>query len=710
MPIRYVDNYSAILEGSSWTTDSAPTVLTYSFSNVAQVFSGAASSYQSLTRSFQAFTASQEATTRAALDAWAAVSGLTFVEVAAGQGDLAFGNFDLTGGTLALGFYPTRSDHGIFPSDHGYAGDVLVDTGTMHTMSPWIVLHEIGHALGLQHPHDNDIRLQTAYDNATYTVMSYNASNATRLGIFDVQAIQDLYGNPAFTASASGGVQTFSVEQGAFATRQTWGNAHSDILGSSLHDHIRAGGGNDEVAGFDGRDTLEGGAGNDTLYGLDGADRLLGGAGDDSLWGGAGVDTLIGGAGNDVLRGTNSTSLADAEGDWVSFEDAYSDLSIDLDPDNDQNYYALGIATGTDIGEDTVRFVFNVNGGRGDDLIQGNNYNNHFVGFFGDDTMHGLGGLDTLDGGAGNDLVHGNLRDDLLLGNAGFDTLHGDEGNDTLSGGLHADSLFGGDGNDSLNGGDGFDQLYGEDGNDTLLAGFSADRAYGGVGDDLIFGGRNVGITVDGLFGEAGNDTIYGEAGYDLLEGGAGNDLLDGGHQADNLIGGTGDDTMLGGLGLDRLFGGDGNDQGFGGEGRDGLFGNLGNDTLHGETGNDRFFGGQGDDLIFGGDDNDTVYAGAGNDDVIGGRGDDLLFGNFNADTFIFEDGHGQDTIRDFEATNALEQIDLEVISAISNMFDLLRNHASQQGADVLIDTGGGNSILLQGVDLGDLGHSNFIF
>ncbi len=322
-----------------------------------------------------------------------------------------------------------------------------------------------------------------------------------------------------------------------------------------------------------------------------------------------------------------------------------------------------------------------------------------------------LRGNDLLNLGGGNDSIFAGDGDDTVNGGNGFDTIEGGLGNDIIDGGDLADRINGNEGNDSLVGGLGFDVLFGDAGNDTLDGGATPDRLFGGDGDDLIMGGSNFSLTVDGLFGEAGNDTIFGQAGFDLLNGGAGDDLLDGGNQADNLLGGAGNDTMFGGQGLDRLFGGDGDDLGRGGIGTDGMFGEFGNDTLFGEEGNDRFFGGAGNDVIFGGADDDTVFAGAGFDTIDGGEGNDILQGNFNADTFVFADGHGNDTISDFTIAGTLEVIDLSAITAITDFADLVANHIEEgpNGA-TLIDTGNGNSIQVNGVREDTLDILDFIF
>ncbi len=348
-------------------------------------------------------------------------------------------------------------------------------------------------------------------------------------------------------------------------------------------------------------------------------------------------------------------------------------------------------------------------GTNGADRIQTGGQNDRIFGGLGNDTIQSGAGRDAVNGEGGNDSIDGGGEGDFLLGGAGFDTINGGGGNDTLSGDSFADSLNGGSGNDVITGGDGFDQIRGGIGNDRIWAGASPDRVFGGDGDDWLSAGSNFGFSVDGVFGEGGNDTIFGNAGFDLLNGGAGDDVIDGGHQSDNIYGEDGNDILLGDLGFDRLFGGRGNDMIYGGAAGDGVFGQEGNDTLWGGEGGDRFFGGQGDDLIDGGTGNDTVYGGAGFDTILGGEDDDLLYGSFNADQFIFSNGHGDDTIADFDATSANEVIDFSNLDGFDRFSDV-RAAATQSGQDVLINTGGGNSIRLSRVNLDDLDENDFTF
>ncbi|MCQ4346295.1 type I secretion C-terminal target domain-containing protein [Pseudomonas stutzeri] len=125
--------------------------------------------------------------------------------------------------------------------------------------------------------------------------------------------------------------------------------------------------------------------------------------------------------------------------------------------------------------------------------------------FAGDDTIKGSSKEGNyLQGGAGNDKIDGN---------SGADWLFGGEGNDTIKGLAGDDYLDGGDGNDILDGGAGNDILYGGAGNDTLKGGAGNDELLGGSGNDSLDGG-------------AGSDLLVGGAGVDTLKGGAGKDAF----------------------------------------------------------------------------------------------------------------------------------------------------------------------------------------
>lgn len=501
---------------------------------------------------------------------------------------------------------------------------------------------------------------------------------------------------------------------------------------------------------------------------ISGFQEIIAGSGDDfirersgvqsTIHGGLGDDTLAtassGVGGGEVFNGGGGTDMFDFSNQTVGY---VADL-VNGVFDRDNGGFATTLTSIEEVsagsGNDSLiagsvdAAVYGLFGNGGDDTIiardgtlrDGDTYDGgtgtdtfNFASFTGDfrlNTATGLfrsadgtevgraAGFETVVAGSGNDVIGGNDEAQLIMGNSGNDIITGGDGNDTLDGGNDRDVLRADDGNDSVIGGSGNDFGSGGDGMDTLLGGTGDDTMVGGDGADSLNGGDDN----DALAGNNGNDTViggggadrlYGEAGFDYLEGGNGNDRLEGGAQADNLLGGTGADTMLGGSGFDRVFGGDGDDLAYGGTESDALFGQDDHDRLFGQNGDDRLYGGNGHDFLDGGNNNDELYGGAGFDTIVGGGGNDFMTGNFNADVFLFSDfgpGFGQDTITDFDALNGFERIDLSRVSTINNLFDLFSNHISTQGADVVINAGGGNTIRLLNTDFNDLDATDFIF
>ena len=124
---------------------------------------------------------------------------------------------------------------------------------------------------------------------------------------------------------------------------------------------------------------------------------------------------------------------------------------------------------------------------------------------------------------------------------------------------------------------------------------------------------------------------------------------------------------------------------------------------------NDKFSGFY--DVVLEGDaGEDLLIASDGDDYLNGGGGDDSLFGDAGDDLFVFVDGDGNDTIIDFTAgAGSDDVIDLRGDTTHANLTELLAG-ASQTGADTELDLGGGDSVTLIGVNLGDLHEDDFVF
>lgn len=316
-----------------------------------------------------------------------------------------------------------------------------------------------------------------------------------------------------------------------------------------------------------------------------------------------------------------------------------------------------------------------IHGGGGDDFILGGEGYDHL---FGED------GQDWIDGGAANDVVRGGSGDDTLFGGDGNDNVFGDGGDDLLSGGRGQDFLRGLDGDDWLDGGDYRDSLTGNQGNDTLFGGGGSDWLYGDWDDDQLWGGD-------------GNDFLLGASGADHMSGGLGDDYMSGGTQSDRMWGMGGADTLWGGRGDDMMSGGLGHDI---------LWGSDGEDTLYGWAGRDTLYGGWRADVLYGGLKEDVLDGDWGNDTLVGGQGSDLLTGGRGQDVFVFAQGDGLDRITDFGWGNDAIQLDHPWVQNFAGVMA----GATQQGDDVLLNFGGGDRIILEGVALSVLDPNDFIF
>jgi len=177
------------------------------------------------------------------------------------------------------------------------------------------------------------------------------------------------------------------------------------------------------------------------------------------------------------------------------------------------------------------------------------------------------------------------------------------------------------------------------------------------------------------------------------------NDVLIGGNGRDRINAGAGDDVVFGRGGNDILRGGAGRDRLVGNSGDDRLFGNAGDDTLLGGLGNDRLRGNRGDDLLRGGSGDDRLIGGNGDDRLIGGRGDDVIITNSGRDRIVIGRNDGFDRVVDFRDNR-------DTIQLRGIRFGQLS--IEQQGNDVLIRTDNQNLLLLEDINVAQIGASDF--
>lgn len=230
-------------------------------------------------------------------------------------------------------------------------------------------------------------------------VVSGGAGNDTIVVLaFDSSGDADDDGDDTY--SGGDGIDTLDLSalvQAVLADMEA-GIAEGDEIGEDrIEDFeiIVGGRGNDRISGSRGGDMLFGGNGDDRLRGRDGDDVLVGGAGDDELKGEDGNDTFV----VVLLPGTDDGDDTVDGGDGIDRYDASAATQavvIDLD---------RGIATGVEIGNDSLSSVETAIGGKGDDIIVASNAVNFLAGGAGADifVFRSLAAL--ANGGEGRDEI-----------------------------------------------------------------------------------------------------------------------------------------------------------------------------------------------------------------------------------------------------------------------------------------------------------------
>jgi serralysin len=281
-----------------------------------------------------------------------------------------------------------RTAYGLYPSVDPRGGDVFFneagDSPVAGNFDYTAILHELGHALGLDHGHtaDNFGALPGAWDSFEFSVMTYRSAIGGSAGVIT----SETWGNP----------QTFMMLDIA-ALQYMYGADFTTNAGATQYSWDPA----------TGRSFVDG-----ALALAPGGNRIL-----LTIWDGGGYDTY------------NLSNYA-------------TDLVVNLYPGGASTLSAVQLAdlNQTSAGGLARGSVFNALQYRGDprSLIEA------AIGGSGNDLLIGNAAANNLFGNAGDDRLVGGHGDDRLFGQAGGDLLRGQAGTDRLVGGPGADALTGG--------------------------------------------------------------------------------------------------------------------------------------------------------------------------------------------------------------------------------------------------------------------------
>ena len=489
------------------------------------------------------FSAAQISATLLALAAWSEVANITFQRVTDGgteyseNATILFGNYSSgQSGAAAFAYLPGSTAAG------AVQGDVWINNSLSYNATPvmqgygqQVLLHEIGHAIGLSHPAAYNASADgviTYAGNATYfedsrqyTVMSYFSERETgadfRGGganrysavplLDDIAAAQRLYGantttrtgDTVYGFNSNAGQPWFSATSSSsaliFAVWDAGGTDTFDFSGYSVAQTIDLRqGAFSSVGGLIGNvaiaigvviENVVGGTGVDSIRGNSASNVITGNGGNDEIDGGLGSDTVVfsGARSSYTITWNGQVGTVTGLGATVTVSNVeflqFSDTTIAAAPTG-------GLLVGGDITNET---------------INGTAFGDTIGGLGGNDTIHGMAGADTLDGGSGDDVLNGGDNDDLLIGGRGDDALNGGAGHDV------ADYAGAGAG---------------------VTVNLATGLASGGAGTDTLSG-------IEELRGTAYADTLTGDGAANVLRGGGGIDTLNGGGGADQLFAGA---------------------------------------------------------------------------------------------------------------------------------------------------------------------------
>lgn len=498
---------SAVIDSLMTSARWADGSITFGFTTSASQY-GASYGSGETTKGFQALSASQMAGARDALSSWAELINLKITETSGSAADIRIAASSLPATAWAY-----------TPGSFAEAGDVWMGTSRGYYTNPVdgnyakvTFLHEIGHALGLNHPHQPVIGSGgSGYvaddgtgsavcpccggmihgDGAGFSAsaaVTPEAANGNPLD-FGTTGPYNAIDAMAYTVMS---YSSYAGDGRGGYTNGTWDYAQSPMVRDiAAIQHLYG-------ANFQTR-------GDNTVYSWSAAtgEQFVNGQGQGAPGGNKVFETIWDGGGRDTIDLSNYASKLAIDlspGGWINF--GTSQLANLGNGQTAPGNVAMSLL----FEGDQRSLIENAIGGAGNDVIKGNASNNVLIGGAGDDRIEGLDGHNILAGGTiGNELSYLGLDRGAYI--SVVPSINGHDGTDVLIGGNGNDIFVVQTGNDTVQGSGGINTLVLDTTLATLKFTGSAASFVIAYGDAKITASDvDFLATSDGIFAIAGSD------------------------------------------------------------------------------------------------------------------------------------------------------------------------------------------------------------
>ena len=307
-----------------------------------------------------------------------------------------------------------------------YGADAITD------YEKWTILHEIGHAVGLMHPNNDDDHSDKRFNNEI-TVMSDNWDPPyfypTKLRELDIQAMRNVWSNNQSPAFKHGNDPTlpelFPIEVTGNTELLQDSDGFAYVIQDGYENILR-------LCDFEGVQWKINGEPFDDPgdWQILAAEKIAGT--DQVLWGHYDGNSIP----SEYRVYNNYLEEGDYDWYWAEADDEYEAHDIGTPEFNEiANIFGVDAPKPPESGPENYELPKTKNeiiGTKKDDILGGSKKSDYIDGRKGDDTLIGKKGDDLMVGGQGQDILMGGQKNDYLDGSKGFDSLIGGKGADVF--------------------------------------------------------------------------------------------------------------------------------------------------------------------------------------------------------------------------------------------------------------------------------------